>query len=68
MEQRTGVGMMAESKPESKPATLTFPFKLDITLLPGMSLRAARLHARDQIGKALKGSVLTDALKALGLK
>ena len=57
---------------EPKPAVLNFPVmfgnvKRDIPLLPTMSLKVARLHVYDQIGKMLKGNSLTEALKALGL-
>jgi hypothetical protein len=62
-----------DEQPRPAPAPNILPvtigtMKTDVQLLPGMSVRVARLHVYDQIGRALKGPALTEALKALGCK
>ena len=41
---------------------------IDIVIPRGLSLRVARMHAIEQIGKSLKGQAVTDVLKAMGFK
>ena len=41
---------------------------IEFVIPRALSLRVARMHAIEQIGKGLKGPAVTDALKAMGFK